>query len=230
MVCEQCGKQFEAKWKGNRFCSLECSQEHMRQTRTTRQMQNCIVCGKPFLGESYRKSKYCSLECRNADWHNAHAVALGKCAEEKAKRDIEKERRKIAKRLIRVLKKEIQQKEKAAQPPVLLECAECGKVFISHNGTKYCTDSCRRRHRNRARERRIYRNGKPDLSISLTKLYMRDMGVCALCGRRIDFDGDSNGAHYPSIDHIIPLSKGGVHRWDNVQLACRECNNKKRDK
>lgn len=66
--------------------------------------------------------------------------------------------------------------------------------------------------------------GAPDLSITLTKLYMRDQGVCQICGRHIDFDCDSNSDYYPSIDHIIPISKGGEHQWDNVQLACRVCN------
>lgn len=30
-----------------------------------------------------------------------------------------------------------------------------------------------------------------------------------------------------SIDHIRPLSKGGTHTWDNVQLAHLKCNIKK---
>ena len=30
-----------------------------------------------------------------------------------------------------------------------------------------------------------------------------------------------------TIDHIIPRVKGGTHTYDNVQLLCRDCNNKK---
>ena len=26
------------------------------------------------------------------------------------------------------------------------------------------------------------------------------------------------------IDHKIPLSKGGEHRWDNIQMLCKQCN------
>jgi 5-methylcytosine-specific restriction endonuclease McrA len=38
------------------------------------------------------------------------------------------------------------------------------------------------------------------------------------------------GKSYPSIEHVIPLSKGGKHSWNNVKLACMECNTLKGDK
>lgn len=33
--------------------------------------------------------------------------------------------------------------------------------------------------------------------------------------------------YYPTIDHIIPLSKGGLHSWNNIQLAHLSCNSSK---
>ena len=188
----------------------------------------CIVCDKEFKGRPYRPSKYCSMECRNADWHNAHAEQIARVSQQKKETEELKQRRKMMRKLNSILKRRMKQLE----PKQMHECRceECAVVFLSERRVKYCSDACRHRHTNRAKEERIYKNGKPDLSISLTKLYMRDMGVCALCGKHIDFDCDSNSAHYPSIDHIIPLSKGGLHSWDNVQLACRECNMRKSNK
>lgn len=79
--------------------------------------------------------------------------------------------------------------------------------------------------------------GNFDNDITLEKLYNRSTGVCALCGRPCDYeDYVFNGSvfiagnRYPSIDHIKPLSKGGSHTWDNVQLAHKQCNSIKSDK
>jgi CRISPR/Cas system Type II protein with McrA/HNH and RuvC-like nuclease domain len=32
-----------------------------------------------------------------------------------------------------------------------------------------------------------------------------------------------------TLDHVIPLSRGGWDGWDNVVTACRSCNNRKGD-
>ena len=72
-----------------------------------------------------------------------------------------------------------------------------------------------------------------DKSISLKKVMERDNGICKLCGQPInkaDFSSKSVGPLYPTIDHIIPLSKGGGHTWDNVQLAHMYCNSTKGDR
>lgn len=76
-----------------------------------------------------------------------------------------------------------------------------------------------------------------DKDITLEKLYNRDGGICALCGGYCDynnyiFKGTAfiAGNRYPSIDHIKPLSKGGSHTWDNVQLVHKQCNSIKSNK
>jgi 5-methylcytosine-specific restriction endonuclease McrA len=35
------------------------------------------------------------------------------------------------------------------------------------------------------------------------------------------------GPTSPTIDHIIPMAKGGGHIWDNVQVAHAICNSTK---
>lgn len=73
--CNYCGREFFPKWTGNKFCSPECC----ANAQKTRTLQYCVVCGKEFLGKSYRKSKYCSLECYKKDWHNAHKKGVSIC-------------------------------------------------------------------------------------------------------------------------------------------------------
>lgn len=47
-------------------------------------------------------------------------------------------------------------------------------------------------------------------------LSLRDNGRCGYCAGR--------GA---TIDHIKPRALGGLHRWENVTLACGPCNSRK---
>lgn len=76
-----------------------------------------------------------------------------------------------------------------------------------------------------------------DRDITLLELFDRDKGICQICGKRCDYHDYElrdkvfiAGNFYPSIDHIKPLSKGGSHTWDNVQLAHRQCNSIKNAK
>lgn len=55
--------------------------------------------------------------------------------------------------------------------------------------------------------------------------------VCGICGKPVDFTLKSPHPLSPTIDHIIPISKGG-HPADleNLQLAHWACNRQKSDK
>ena len=68
--------------------------------------------------------------------------------------------------------------------------------------------------------------------INLNKLILRDRGICKICGEKVDVNSRNQkgiGLYYPTIDHIVPLSKGGGHTWENVQLAHMICNSIKCD-
>lgn len=54
-------------------------------------------------------------------------------------------------------------------------------------------------------------------------IYSFFMGTCGICGEQMDY----NDFH---VDHIIPLSKDGLHIYDNVQATHPLCNNKKYNK
>lgn len=71
---------------------------------------------------------------------------------------------------------------------------------------------------------------KYDKSIRLSALIKKQNGICQICGKKIDMSdriGTAIGNYYPTVDHIIPISLGGSHTWDNVQLAHMICNSKK---
>lgn len=48
----------------------------------------------------------------------------------------------------------------------------------------------------------------------------RDRETCQYCGIQ-------PGRTQLTVDHVIPRSQGGLTTWDNVVLACRDCNHKK---
>jgi len=54
------------------------------------------------------------------------------------------------------------------------------------------------------------------------KIYNRQHGLCAYCGRR-------RRICHMTVDHIIPLSKGGADNLDNMQCTCKACNKFKSD-
>lgn len=51
-----------------------------------------------------------------------------------------------------------------------------------------------------------------------TLIYQRDGRVCAYCGSTV--------GHF-SIDHVVPVSRGGTHDIRNIVVACRRCNSAK---
>lgn len=51
-------------------------------------------------------------------------------------------------------------------------------------------------------------------------LFARDSFLCLYCGRAFP-------KNELTRDHIVPVSRGGKDRWENVVTACRRCNQHK---
>ena len=80
------------------------------------------------------------------------------------------------------------------------------------------------------------RKAKTEYDKGISKKSLRKLfgDQCHYCGITMDFAGTTKAAGYKdshaTIEHILPLSKGGTHTWDNVVLACRRCNISKHNK
>lgn len=117
-------------------------------------------------------------------------------------------------------------------------CKSCGLIMCGKSRANWC-DDCRKKHENKNKEiaRRIkIKNARIDSDIDLNSLLRRDGYVCHICGGLCDKNDfimkngvKVTGNNYPSIDHVIPLAKGGLHSWDNVKVAHRICNSLKGD-
>lgn len=60
-------------------------------------------------------------------------------------------------------------------------------------------------------------------------LYDKQCGKCAICGRQLQIDDRIRIEDYLTVDHILPVARGGSNRMDNLQGLCWECNHEKQD-
>jgi hypothetical protein len=64
---------------------------------------------------------------------------------------------------------------------------------------------------------------EPRLSLSeRARVVERAKGCCEYCKSQEQYSPDPF-----SVEHIIPLSKGGTNTLDNLAFACQGCNNRK---
>lgn len=205
--CPQCNK-LHRDYKLIQFCSKECRAEHFEKKRLIQRLVNYLT-PKP---EIFYKCKYCekifTLERKGKRFCSDYC---------RYRLDYEQRRKRLE--LFNI------------------KCKECGKWFSSTNKIRiYCSTKCGKRYGYRKKEmqrrQRIKQNGDVDWSISIERLIKRDDSICYLCGDRVNIGDYSTlndgtiitGESYPSIDHVVPVSKGGTHTWGNVKLAHRFCN------
>ena len=55
--------------------------------------------------------------------------------------------------------------------------------------------------------------------LSRQNIYRRDGHKCQYCGSKSSL----------TLDHVIPISKGGNSSWENLVTACKKCNARKGD-
>lgn len=75
--------------------------------------------------------------------------------------------------------------------------------------------------------RRARKRGAFVENVTLEYLFKRDGGKCQLCGGDISRSTRHPHGDSPSMDHIVPLARGGKHERKNMQLAHFRCNSRK---
>jgi 5-methylcytosine-specific restriction endonuclease McrA len=59
------------------------------------------------------------------------------------------------------------------------------------------------------------------------QLLTREGGLCIYCNEQVNLIHDD--PKQATLDHVLPVSKGGLTKLDNLVLACAECNAEKGD-
>lgn len=97
-------------------------------------------------------------------------------------------------------------------------CLFCNKRFETRNcQQKYCTHSCALKAESLRR--------KNISEIQSYQIFERDGFRCHYCGRSPHLDGI-----VLTIDHLIPLVRGGTNKEENIITACNYCNSAKTNK
>lgn len=76
------------------------------------------------------------------------------------------------------------------------------------------------------KRRKVYAQGD---DIDPVTLFDKHDWVCYGCGEEIDRRKRFPSVMAATIEHIVPISKGGTHTWDNVRPAHAICNFRKGD-
>lgn len=193
----------------------------------------CNTCGA-ILTRSWITIRHIGGKSANVRCDNCERIA-------REQRQREREREREAERIrVNVREQFVRdaRKLKRQTQVTMRKCSECESLFFTANAyQKFCSLECQQRSMNRKSKDKRLRKIKEryiDSNITWQKLYEKEHGICYLCGKPVDINdyeyrGETfiAGNNYPSIDHVVALSKGGTHSWDNVRLAHRLCNSLK---
>lgn len=109
-----------------------------------------------------------------------------------------------------------------------VECTVCGIGFRRTTGRMACcSEVCsqearRRRYRKKSLARRWQiREGDDYTTFEIIE---RDAAICHLCKKKVNPHLSGMDRWGPTIDHLVPLSRGGTDVRSNVALAHRICN------
>lgn len=203
-TCQGCGGVFRPKAADRvSFCSRECAYTYQHERRVEREQR--LAASRGVLIEST------CVQCGR--WFavgRARQLCSERCRVERAR-----------------LKQRTYYAERLASPRVRRECLECGASFVAPTGVRflYCAPRCGRRADKRNRKASTRQGWRS--TVSRIAIVRRDRNQCRICEFQIL--PDSGRAWSATLDHIVPLSRGGLHREENVQLAHLVCNSTKCD-
>jgi len=182
------------------------------RTRPPLQPRPCRHCGTSFIPKRWKRTQYCSRLC------------VSRARIRQPQRENERRRQKSAAR-----------RERIPQRP----CQWCGRIFKPkrRSTAQFCSMGCHRSdwskkhpdaiYANHTRRRAWLRN-VPTEFISPKEVFERDGWTCQLCHCPTPAHLIGTWSRQrPTVDHIVPLSKGGSHTYQNVQCACSTCNIRK---
>ena len=109
-------------------------------------------------------------------------------------------------------------------------CENCGEDFpFNKKKNRHCSTDCaqqtvNKRNWKHLQARRARLKDAFVESFHSIEIYERDNWLCGICGTQIDPAAKLPDQMSASVDHIIPISRGGTHERANAQAAHLFCN------
>lgn len=205
----------------------------------------CLTCHgtmPPKRAGSGPQAKYCSSNCRPSAKSNAksNVKSCTECGTSLAHRRVDAI---VCSKFCADVR--AGQRLPAPLPEIVCALEGCEISFTpNRRGVRCCSENhgaihCNRERRASGRElnspwnearkanyhkRRAQKRGTQAEDIRPIDIYERDGWLCGLCSTTVDPGRAWPDRMSPSLDHILPLSKGGTHTHENVQLAHLTCN------
>lgn len=242
VVCRSCESSFSYEARGGRtrlYCSRECQLKLQYDAATARReaakppKPACAHCGSEMKARRSDR-KYCGAtacqEVRQRADRDAVEASKGprpecrNCGKQMPRRE---DAVYCDARPCRTAKYHAKQ---ATRP----RCSElgCGSPVIakglcgSHYSKVWRSENLdRSRDNRRARKARV-RDAFVE-PVLASEVFERDGWICGLCSSPIPRDAVWPDLLSPSVDHIVPLSRGGEHSMANVQASHLSCNSRK---
>ena len=202
----------------------------------SRESLYCKECMKRFRATDKRDCKHCGREFVR-DWTGSRGWREVCCSAEcggKWKSNPERLGKKVRDAFVTAIKREAGAwTRKYFQTLPLFICRNCGHVRLKEKAYEQpscqeCTvEVSRICHLAVSQRRRARKKGSQQLDyFKPTEIFARDNNTCQICGKKVAKTKRCI-PRQATIDHIVPLSKGGDHTEINCQTACRECNVRK---
>lgn len=232
--CEECGREFERS-SGSDFSSIKCKCK-CEYLKPKKEKIHWIEYG----GKKYSETDFCKMHGVNIGtfWNRVNrgmtvseaVLSEFRCTCRTCGRAFESNRPN-KKYCSKTCFNRWSKGRRELPQPFLCECIICKNLFCTTEiKAKTCSKECRMardRIERSGRYKKIKARGEFDSTVTLRNVFEKYGGICCACGKEMSFDCETISNDYPSIDHKTPISKGGAHTWDNVQLLCRLCNSKK---
>lgn len=254
-ICPACEQPFMPPRAESIHCSTRCAMRSNgaaggRGHKIAGRERNCATCGVEFRWRSHPKQPNgpltCSRDCgrfvsngwilgesTEVPWQECHDCGR-RCIDRRPGRKQPRCPTCIqVKKTLEAVRKKQRGRCKECDKPVTPWEYQPGRVTRAYCGVK-CLQSARRdaKHRMRVAVRAGLRTHVPQIKalspnpLSLYNIAERDGWVCSICGEDVPKKFGNYG-RAPSLDHIIPISRGGLHIAENLALAHKACNSSK---